>query len=138
MKLHELKPKTISRKKKRVGRGVGSGRGTFSGRGVKGQKSRSGYKLPSSSQILKLPKLRGEGFTRVKREKIFIVNLKDIENKYKAGETVSLDTLFKKGLIKAKKGKKIRKVKILAQGQLSKKLKFAPGLLFSKKAQKYA
>jgi large subunit ribosomal protein L15 len=42
LSLHTIKPKQANKKKKRVGRGDGSGRGTYCGRGLKGQKSRSG------------------------------------------------------------------------------------------------
>lgn len=45
MKLHQLKTLKTTTKKKRVGRGSGTGKGTYSGRGMNGQKSRSGYKL---------------------------------------------------------------------------------------------
>lgn len=135
MKLSELKPKIKKRKKKRLGRGVGSGRGTYSGRGIKGQKSRSGFSIPASSLITKLPKLRGEGFKKVKSKEIVVVNLVDLDKKFKTGEEVNLKSLIEKGLIKSKKGKAIKGVKILAGGKLSKKLKFAENILFSKTVQ---
>ena len=135
MELHNLKPNTQIKKKKRVGRGSGSGRGTYSGRGIKGQKSRSGYKIPSSTLISKLPKLRGEGFRNVSQKEVAVVNLVDLENKFKTNEMVSMDSLIKKGIIKFKKNKSIKKVKILGTGKLSKKLKFDESLLFSKKAR---
>jgi len=135
MKLHTLKPKIKKSKKKRLGRGVGSGKGVYAGRGIKGQKARSGYKIPSSPLIAKLPKLRGEGFKKAKRvnrqPEIQIVNLDDLQKRYKAGEEVSVKSLVEKGLV----DKKTRLVKILARGDLKKKLKFAPDLLFSEKAK---
>jgi large subunit ribosomal protein L15 len=137
MKLSELKPKTGKRKKKRVGRGPGSGRGTYSGRGIKGQKSRSGFSIPASSLITKLPKLRGEGFRKIRKKEIGIVNLGDLDKKYKTNEEVNLESLIKKGLIRPKKGQAIKMVKILGGGKLSKKLKFAKDLLFSKTARTY-
>lgn len=135
MKLHELKPEDKKRKKKRIGRGTGSGKGTYSGRGIKGQKSRAGFKIPASSLITKLPKLRGEGFKKVKRGEIVVVNLVDLDKKFKTGEEVNLKSLIEKKLIKPQKSKKIKNIKILGDGELTKKLKFAKDLLFSKKAQ---
>jgi len=135
MKLHNLRPKVKAIKKKRVGRGVGSGKGVYAGRGVKGQKARSGYKIPTFSLITKLPKLRGEGFKTNKRfikQNFFqIVNLDDLEKRYQSGEEVSLKSLTEKGLV----DKKVRLVKILARGNFKKKLKFSAGLLFSEKAK---
>jgi large subunit ribosomal protein L15 len=137
MKLSELKPKIKKRKKKRVGRGSGSGKGTYSGRGIKGQKARSGFKIPPSPFIAKIPKLRGEGFIKIKNKEIAVVNLRDLDKKFKTGEEVSLKSLIEKGLIKPKKGQSIKTVKILGGGKLSKKLKFAKDLLFSKTARAY-
>lgn len=128
MKLHKLKSKIRKRKKKRLGRGVGSGKGTYSGRGVKGQKARSGYKIPEPASWKKLPQLRGKGFRKIKEEKPSVVNLEDLEKKYKAGEKVDLESLIEKGLV----NKKAKKVKILGRGKLTKKLKFSDELLFSK------
>lgn len=95
------------KKKKRVGRGDASGHGTYSGRGLKGQRSRSGgkgglkYKGLKQS-LTKLPKLRG--FKSLKPD-LPIINIEDLEKKYKAGETVDLCGY-----------------KVLAQGEIKKKL----------------
>lgn len=132
MKLHQLQPKIKKDKKKRVGRGPGSGKGTYSGRGIKGQKARSGYKIPAPAITVKLPKLRGEGFRRVyKKAQVSIVNLADLDKKFKNGETVSVKSLIEKGLV----DDQTKQVKILGDGELTKKLKFEPGILFSKKAK---
>lgn len=136
MKLHELKPKIGPKKRKKVGRGNASGHGTYSGRGIKGQKSRSGYKHPASSLIGKLPKLRGLRFPRTKKDLIVTVNLKDLEAKFKTGENVNLASLVKSNLLKQGKMKKIKKVKVLGVGKLSKKLKYGSEILFSKKAKR--
>jgi large subunit ribosomal protein L15 len=132
MQLHQLKPLHKPKKKKRVGRG--GKRGTYSGRGVKGQKSRAGRKLkPIIREILKkYPKLRGYSF-KSKKQKV-IVNLKDIEKKFKEGERVNPQTLFEKGLITRISGKIPKSVKILAKGTLTKKLIFEK-CQFSKKAK---
>lgn len=132
MKLHELKPTFKQKKKKRVGRGVGSKKGTYSGRGIKGQKARSGYKKLKPALIAQLPKLRGEGFKRIKRENIANISVKKIEEHYKEGEEVSLASLIKKGLIKQRKIRPYKKVKILGPGKLTKKLKFASDIIYGK------
>ena len=65
MKPNDLKPISVRKKKKRVGRGTGSGRGKTAGRGTKGQKSRSGYKLPVGFEggqtplKMRIPKKKG-------------------------------------------------------------------------------
>jgi len=135
MRLDQLQSER-KHKKKRVGRGDGSGRGTYSGRGIKGQKSRSGAQIPGPSLISKMPKLRGEGFQHSRRKQrtpeIAVVNLRDLQKRYQNGEKVSLSSLIQKGII----DKKIKKVKILAEGKLNKKLRFDKNLLFSKNALK--
>lgn len=119
MQLHELKPKTKS-KRKRIGRG--GKRGTYSGRGIKGQKSRAGRgPRPAIRDIIKkIPKKRGYRFKSIKK-KPQIVNLKDLNKVFKSGEKVTPETLLEKGLIGKVKGK-MPKVKILGTGKLSKKL----------------
>jgi len=74
MQLHELKPRTVSKSKKRIGRG--GKRGTYSGKGIKGQKSRAGRKIRPAIRDLKqrTPKLRGAKnqavrFVRAKKDK---------------------------------------------------------------------
>ncbi|MCX6806784.1 MAG: uL15 family ribosomal protein, partial [Candidatus Berkelbacteria bacterium] len=133
MKLHKLQS-IKTRKKKRLGRGLGSGKGTYSSRGIKGQKSRSGYNIPSFPSVAKLPKLRGEGFTLVKKIRPQAVSLGVIDKEYKAGETVSVESLIKKKLVKAKIGQRSAKVKLLCSGKLTKNVKFDSNILFSKKA----
>ncbi|HHX58653.1 MAG TPA: 50S ribosomal protein L15 [Candidatus Moranbacteria bacterium] len=120
MQAHNLK--SDSRKNaKRIARG--GRRGTFSGRGLKGQKSRSGHsQRPTfeggrSSLISRTKKVRG--FKAIKTP-LQLVNLISIERKYQDGETVSPETLKQKGLIK----KLHQQVKILGNGELSKKVKF--------------
>jgi large subunit ribosomal protein L15 len=118
IQIHQLKPKTKIKRKKRVGRG--GKRGTYCGRGVKGQKSRAGAKLkPIIREILKkYPKLRGYRFSP-KREKFVPVNLDLISKKFKEGEKVSFETLVEKKLIR-----KNEKPKILGRGELTKSLIF--------------
>jgi large subunit ribosomal protein L15 len=120
MQLHQIKPKNTSRAKKRVGRG--GKRGTYSGRGMKGQKSRSGAgKEPIIRGVVKrYPKLRGYRINP-KKQDLSRVNLTILEAKFKDEEFVSPESLLKKGIICKTKRKKIE-VKILAKGDLTKKL----------------
>lgn len=143
MQLHELRPTTKRKAKKRVGRG--GKRGTYSGKGLKGQKSRAGagikpgfrggdtplwkkfHKVRGSSKKLKIKK---PGF-RLHHPRPEIVNLRDLNRRFIEGETVSPQTLIEKGLIdKMKKG-----VKILGKGRLNKKLVFKD-VLMSKEIRK--
>jgi large subunit ribosomal protein L15 len=119
--LYNLKPaKGSRRKRKRLGRGDGSGHGSYSCRGQKGQRSRAGgkggLKLKGFKNIIKsIPKKRGFKSRQTRPE---IVNLAQLQKKFKSGDTVSPETLLKKSLIDNIKGR----VKILAKGELKKKL----------------
>lgn len=142
MQLHQLKPKTEHKHRKRVGRG--GKRGTFSGRGSKGQKSRAGARIRpgfrgGDNPIWKLfPKQRGatkkvdikHAKFRVRREKPAVVNLDILNSLFREGDTISAKTLVREGLIKTGK----YGVKILGGGELKKKFKFS-GLKFSKSAR---
>lgn len=138
VKLSNLKPGSKSRRRsKRVGRGNNaSDPGTYSGRGMKGQRSRSGGKKGLKirglrSNLRSMPKLRGFGFNKRKSLIIEPISLKDLENKFKENEIIDLAKLVKSGLIK----KKDRRVKILAQGKITKKLTIKAHQ-FSKAAEK--
>ena len=122
MQIHQLVPKTKYRNSRRIGRG--GKRGTYSGRGIKGQKARAGHKIrPQERDILKkIPKLRGYKFKSF-RLKPVVVNLVDLDKKFKTGDTVSPESLLKAGLISKIKGR-APKVKILGKGELKKKLVF--------------
>ena len=116
-----IKPAARAKKsKRRVGRGNASGRGNFSGRGMKGQRSRSGgkggLKLRGFRPILQsTPKLRGFKSLKIKPTE---VRLSALEKNYEDGEIVSVATLKEKKLI----GKNISLAKVLATGELTKKL----------------
>jgi large subunit ribosomal protein L15 len=120
MELHQLKPKHPKKDKKRIGRG--GKKGTYSGRGQKGQKARAGHRFqPIIRDLIKrYPKLRGYRF-KPKEKKIAIVNLSALQEKFLDGEKVEPKTLFERKIIRKIKGK-IPQVKILAKGELSKKL----------------
>jgi large subunit ribosomal protein L15 len=122
------------KKKKRIGRG--GKKGNYSGRGIKGQKARAGRKIRPAERdiILKLPKLRGIKFKSLK-EKPYVVNLEDINEKFNENEVVNKETLVQKKVLKIRKSDKNPKIKILARGKLDKKLIFSSELLFSNKAK---
>ena len=118
MSIYELKPVAGSkRKRKIVGRGVGSTLGKTSGKGHKGQKARSGGGVRigfEGGQIPLYRRLAVRGFSNYPFKKIWIVvNLDRIEKFYANKETVNLETLCSKGLIK----KKETAVKILNSGE---------------------
>lgn len=122
MQTHELKPKHTSRDRKIVGRG--GKKGTYSGRGGKGQTARSGRKLaPVIRELIKrYPKLKGyRAFVQPSDTKV--VNLVLLEKHFNNGDVVSAQTLLDKKLIAMIKGKNPL-VKILGQGELTKKLVF--------------
>jgi large subunit ribosomal protein L15 len=129
-------PEGANKKKKILGRGQGSGHGTTSGKGNKGQKARSGGKTYVGFEGGQMPlyrRLAHRGFSNYPFKKSFqIVNISEIEKRYSEGDTVDEISLHSKGLIK---GRVIRgafkpdfPVKILGNGDLSKKLVFKIGL----------
>jgi large subunit ribosomal protein L15 len=134
VKLSELKPNPGSRKrKKRVGRGYGSGHGLTATRGTKGQKARSGgakgpyFEGGQNPLHLRLP--RYPGFKNIFKKEYTCINVVDL-NVFKNGEEVTRDSLIEKGLIK--KNEKL--IKILGRGELQKKL-VVKADAFSKKAK---
>jgi large subunit ribosomal protein L15 len=129
--LHSLKPAEGSRhRKKRVGRGEGSGMGKTSGRGQKGWGARSGNGDRSQSEggqmpiHMRLRKLRGPHmkksmpFEQFGRTHTQPVNLRDLETRFEDGATIGPAELAAGGLA-TRKG---IPVKILGQGELTKKL----------------
>ena len=134
MKLEKLTPTQSNiKKKKRKGRGISSGKGRTAGRGTKGEKARTGKKIPigfeggQTSLKLRLPKQKG--FKR-KRKQTKIINLGKINQVFKKNEKVNIASLSKKKLI----SQKTNYVKILADGDLEKNLIFDKNLKFSKSA----
>lgn len=131
MQFHQLSTKTKFKKYRRIGRG--GKRGTYSGRGIKGQRARAGARIrPEMRDILKkIPKLRGYKFKSF-RLKPTVINLGNLEKKFKDGDTVSPETLFRAGLIDKVKGR-LPKVKVLGGGTSAKKFIFRD-VAFSKRA----
>jgi len=107
------------KRSKRVGRGDSSGRGTYSRRGLKGQKSRSGGRSGLKRKGLKqfLHQIPKSGGFKSFYEKMAIVNLRDLINKYEDGEKITINKLKETGLIRHIKNG----VKILGSGKLTKK-----------------
>jgi len=120
MKIHNLKRVTKNRKTAIVGRG--GKRGKTSGRGGKGQTARAGHKVrPEWRDIIKkMPKLRGYSFKSI-QDKFMVVNVGQLEAVFSNDSLVNPSTLVKMGIFEIKAGKN-PKVKILALGDLSKKL----------------
>jgi large subunit ribosomal protein L15 len=117
MKLHELMSRNGSRKKRRrVGRGGGSGRGKTAGRGTKGQNSRSGGGVSVGFEGGQMPLQRRvpkRGFTNIFKKQYEIVNIRDLKD-FASGETIDRDKLCKAGLLK-----KPVAVKLLGAGEIS-------------------
>lgn len=119
------------KKRKRVGRGVGSGIGKTCGRGEKGAGARSGYKRRYGYEggqfrlFMKLP-IRGFSNARFKNE-YEIVNLGQINEMFEDGETVSAQTLTEKGFLRSREPR----VKILGNGELTKKVKIEAAAISS-------
>lgn len=122
MKLESL-PKTKELKNvKRVGRGPGSGMGKTSTHGEKGQKARSGVSISAWFQGGQSPLYRRipkRGFNNTRFEtKYAVINLSDLEKFFENGEEVTPEILKSRGIIK----KELNGVKVLANGELTKKL----------------
>ena len=122
MELNTLRPAPgAKRPRKRVGRGPGSGSGKTAGRGHKGQKSRSGFSRRFGFEGGQMPLVRRipkRGFTNIFRTEVQVVNLRDLERVFDAGETVTPEELAERGLVRRSDGV----VKVLGTGSLSKKL----------------
>ncbi|HEV7504377.1 MAG TPA: 50S ribosomal protein L15 [Thermoanaerobaculia bacterium] len=118
MKLHELSPaKGSKHKKKRVGRGPGSGIGKTSGRGEKGQKSRTGYSSRPGFEGGQMPLIRRvpkRGFTNIWKTEYSVVNLSQLAEL--EGE-INPEVLLEHGLVRSGK-----KVKVLGDGEIGKAL----------------
>lgn len=126
MKLHELHDNPgATKKRKRVGRGPGSGTGKMGGRGIKGQKSRSGVAINAfeGGQMPLYQRLPKRGFNKPNRKKFSVVNLGLIQKFVDAGKLdgkadITEDALIASGLVR----RKLDGVRVLAKGEVSGKL----------------
>jgi len=121
MALHKFNPgKGGTQRKRRVGRGIGSGMGKTATRGTKGQSARrqihpnfEGGQTP----IQKRAPVK-KGFRNINAKEYAIVNLDDLQNLFEAGAEVTTDALYATGIVSPRKDG----VKVLAFGTLEKKL----------------
>ncbi|PVA11250.1 50S ribosomal protein L15 [Pelagivirga sediminicola] len=126
MKLHELRDNDgATKKKKRVGRGPGSGMGKTGGRGIKGQKSRSGVAIKGfeGGQMPLYQRLPKRGFNKPNRKAFAVVNLGLIQKfiddkKLDAGAAITEDALVESGLVR----RKLDGIRVLAKGDVTSKI----------------
>jgi large subunit ribosomal protein L15 len=120
--LNNLHPSPGStHKKKRLGRGPGSGLGKTSGKGHKGQKSRSGYSSRPGFEGGQMPlqrRLPKRGFTNIFKKQWIEISLAKIEENFDAGSDVNPEVLHERGLIKKAKHDLV----ILGNGEITKNL----------------
>lgn len=123
MKLHELKPAEGSRgRKKRIGRGEGSGHGGTSTRGHKGAQARSGYSRKIGFEGGQMPiqrRLPKFGFNNPNKVEYKVINLSTIQELAEklSLNVITIDTLVERGLVSSSD-----RVKILAKGELNAKV----------------
>ncbi|HHV39677.1 MAG TPA: 50S ribosomal protein L15 [Tepidimicrobium sp.] len=124
MKLNELRPnvKGATKKRKRIGRGSGSGYGKTSGRGHKGQLARSGSGTRPGFEGGQMPLIRRipkRGFTNIFSKGYAIINVEDL-NRFEDNTIVTPEALLSEGLVN--KGKIKDGIKVLGNGDISKKV----------------
>jgi len=109
------------KRRKRIGRGPGSGHGKTAGRGHKGQRSRSGFSVHPTFEGGQMPLVRRipkRGFNNRWATPVVIVNIRDLEARFEDGEEVTPKTLSERNLAVGRGAE----VKVLGEGELSKKL----------------
>ena len=138
MDLSNLKPSERSKfSKKRVGRGQGSGTGTQAGRGHKGAQSRSGYKFKRGFEGGQMPlhrRVPKRGFHNPFRVEYAVVNLDALAERFAEGTVVTPELLREAGLIHSMR----QPIKVLARGDVSKKLTVRAHKFSGKAAEKIA
>ena len=138
MDLSNLKPaKGSKHSKKRVCRGHGTGQGVQAGRGHKGAKSRSGFKFKRGFEGGQMPlhrRIPKRGFHNLFRTEYAVVNLDTLAERFDAGTTVTPELLAERGLINSAR----RPIKVLARGDIAKKLTVRAHKFSGKAAEKIA
>src|ERR1700741_3423461 len=133
-----LKPAAGSKhSKKRVGRGHGTGQGGQAGRGHKGAQSRSGYKFKRGFEGGQMPlhrRIPKRGFHNHFRVEYAVVNLDVLADRFDAGTVVTPELLRERGLIHSTR----QLIKVLARGDMSKKLTVQAHKFSGKAAEKLA
>ncbi|MGR3502983.1 50S ribosomal protein L15 [Pseudaestuariivita sp.] len=124
MKLNEIADNPgATKRKKRVGRGPGSGMGKTAGRGIKGQKSRSGVAINGyeGGQMPLYQRLPKRGFNKPNRKEYAVTNLGLIQKFIDAGKldaaNITEDTLIESGLVR----RKLDGIRVLAKGEITAK-----------------
>lgn len=135
MELSELRGAPRSRRKKRrLGRGPGSGRGKTCGRGHKGQKARSGGSIPAWFEGGQMPLARRvpiKGFTNPTRRRYEVVNIRDLERCGLEGE-VTVSVLRAAGVVTGSR----KPVKVLAVGEVTRALNLKVNAISKKALEK--
>ena len=138
MDLSNLKPpKGAKHPKKRIGRGQGSGNGKTAGRGHKGAKSRSGFKFKRGFEGGQMPlhrRVPKRGFHNPFRIEYDVVNLDTLGLRFDAGTVVTPDLLRESGVISGS----AKRIKVLARGEVGKKLTVHAHKFSGKAAEKIA
>lgn len=126
MRLNELSDRPgATHRRKRVGRGPGSGLGKTGGRGMKGQKSRSGVAMKAyeGGQMPLYQRLPKRGFNSLNRKDYAVINLGNLQKfidagKIDAGSEITEDALVESGLVRRKRDG----VRLLGKGELTAKV----------------
>ncbi len=123
LSLNNLHPaKGSTHRKKRLGRGPGTGLGKTAGRGEKGQKSRSGYSSKIGFEGGQMPlhrRLPKRGFTNIFKKQWIEISLEALEKHFTADDEVTPEVMHKRGLIKKAK----HDIVVLGNGDIKKALK---------------
>jgi large subunit ribosomal protein L15 len=137
MDLSNLKPSDRSRfAKKRVGRGQGSGNGKTAGRGHKGAQSRSGYSFKRGFEGGQMPlhrRVPKRGFHNPFRVEYAVVNLDTLAERFDEGTTITPELLRERGIAPG-----TGLIKVLARGDINKKLTVQAHKFSGKAAEKIA
>jgi large subunit ribosomal protein L15 len=138
MDLSNLKPAPGSKHpKKRVGRGHGSGQGTQAGRGHKGAQSRSGYSFKRGFEGGQMPlhrRIPKRGFHNEFRVEYVVVNLDTLAERFDEGTVITPELLVERGVVSSAR----RPIKVLARGDIGKKLTVRAHKFSGKAAEKIA
>ncbi len=137
LKLHGLKSSSgANKRRKRVGRGMGSGQGKTSTRGHKGQKARSGGGVRLGFEGGQMPlqrRIPKRGFTNIFKTRYAIINVKDL-NIFDDGTEVTPELLLQEGVIK----NTYSGIKVLGDGVLKRRLNLKVHKISQQAAEKVA
>lgn len=133
MQIHDLTPEPGSRKKrKRIGRGPGSGMGKTSTKGHKGLKARAGGSVRPGFEGGQMPlyrRLPKRGFCNIFKTQHAVLNIRELDS-FEDGSIIDIESLKKAGMVKGR----FDGIKILGQGETKKKF-ILKNVLVSKSAR---